>query len=126
MISNNNESLNVLYDKLFKFKNQNSISKTDVISLLAIIIFEKDIFKRNKDIKEFIEEVFNIKYRDYVIASRTMIFARLSRDVYKMDDNKLKEKIINLLSFFYTPSTKPKNNKKKNENDKLDTWLKRL
>ncbi|WP_185748205.1 hypothetical protein [Metaclostridioides mangenotii] len=54
-----------------------------------------------------------------------MIFARLSRDIYKMDEKEIKDKLYVLLEYLNF-SDQNRSNKKQNENDKLDIWLKRL
>lgn len=119
------KKLDSIYNRLDNL-NKNGRDKVDIIALLAIIIYEKDIFKKNKDIKEFIQKVFNITYLDYVISSRTMIFSRISRDVYAMEESKIREITAILMKYFDSNIEKNKSKKKKNENDKLDTWLKRL
>jgi hypothetical protein len=117
------KKLGIINNRLNKL-NKDGQDKADIIALLAIIIYEKDIFLKNKDIKEFITKVFNITYLDYVIESRTSIFSRISKDVYSMNENKIQEVMISLMNFFNIEKSKSK--KKKNENDKLDIWLKRL
>lgn len=100
--------------------------KADVIAIMATLIFGKYLFKRNKELAEFIKEIFDIEYLDYVVASRTMLFARVSKDIYDMDEDELKIKLGSLIGYFDLLTDKKKNKRKKDLNDKMITWLERL
>lgn len=122
-------------------KNINSIlsdfktnkEKTDLaytIGVVTLIVYSKEAFKKNKDIEPFLEKVFNKSFLPYVFRSRTIICAKLGRELTKLNESDLKSVNINLLNYF---EINKKNNahgktqeqkKKRNANDKLDTWLK--
>ncbi|MEB6065003.1 hypothetical protein MXM24_14570 [Enterococcus gallinarum] len=70
---------NELHQKINAIKNEKS--KEYLIGTLSSLIFSKEIFYRNSDIEPFIYDVFGIKYLSYVFRSRTLLFARLTKDV---------------------------------------------
>ncbi len=120
-----------------KIKNKN-IDIFDFLGIVNVLLYSKTIFKRNKEVDEFILEIFDIKLPEYVVKSRTLMVARISRIVFDFEKGQIedkKNKIINSSLFsdedldIMTASDKQaheKPNKKKNENEKLETWLKGL
>ena len=112
-------------------------SKLEVIGAVSILIYSKDIFKKNKDINSFIVDVLQLQYPEYIMKSRTLIVAKVSRYIYLLAPEELLNISSRINTFFdikefselkEIDKIKPTNKKmrKKNENDKLDTWLKGL
>lgn len=75
---------NELQQKINTIKNEKS--KEYLIGTLSSLVFSKELFSRNSDIEPFIYDVFDIKYLSYVFRSRTLLFARLTKDVILNED----------------------------------------
>ncbi|NMH67933.1 hypothetical protein HF072_03940 [Bacillus sp. RO3] len=108
--------------------SNNQANKNYLIGTVTLLIFSTEVFKNNKDIVPFLEEVFNVSYLPYVMKSRTLISAKLGRELFHKNENELE--VINKKLFSYfglnNDSTGSKKKTKKNANDKLDSWLKGL
>lgn len=116
----------------------------DIIGVVSVFILSKDIFAKNKDVDQFIQKVFDIKYANYITKSRTLMVAKVSRNLYYMDEaevislnRKLDEYLKAILENTVVDEKKGdeiidnnrikiKSTKKKNENEKLKIWLKGL
>lgn len=132
------------YLDLVKRIEKTKLDVVDTIGIATVLILSKDFFLKNSDIDRFIQQVFNIKYSNYIFNSRTLIVGRINRDIYCMDedeirklnkaivsyvDNMLKEVAVNQRedgSLKKENTLKNRPNKKKNENEKLKVWLKGL
>lgn len=111
---------------LERYKNIN-FQKTDLISILAIIMFEKTYFNKNKELELFIKEIVGFEYLEYVLKSRTLFFSRVSKDLYFLNEKKCEEIYFNIFNYFNHGKDLDKKNQKKskyNANEKLDAWLK--
>lgn len=78
-----------MYTKLILFRNElknKQIYSYKIIGITCELIFSKEIFPKNKDIVVFLNEVFGITYKDYILKSRTMIVAKLSKFLYSSDE----------------------------------------
>ncbi|MCY8914283.1 hypothetical protein MOE47_09480 [Bacillus atrophaeus] len=114
---------------LNKLLNVN-VDQIDIIGVSVALIYSKDIFKRNGDLKLFLKNVYNLEFLPYVTKSRTLIVARVSKELNKLTEEDLhiiKNKII---SFFDDSNKNTENNvkfsKKNNANTKMKKWLEGL
>lgn len=110
----------------------------DLMGISAALLYSRDFFNRNKDINLFLKEVYDIEFLPYVMRSRTLIVAKITRELNKKEENELKEirtKIINYLNNTAlqddqtNPNEKTEKNKpskKKDANEKLKAWLEGL
>ncbi|CUO13257.1 hypothetical protein EAI89_19105 [Eubacterium sp. am_0171] len=106
----------------------------DLIGIITVLIIKKDVIKKNSDVGEFVNNILKVKFPEYVIRSRTLIAARVSRILLELDDDKIENIKENILKYIdkidiedmNKESSTPKKNKKKNENKKLEKWLKGL
>ena len=57
-----------------------------VIRITSELILSKKVFENNRNIIPFLDKVFDIEFREYVISSRTNIVARTSRIIYQSED----------------------------------------
>ena len=57
-----------------------------VIGITSELILSKKVFENNRIIIPFLDKVFDIEFREYVISSRTNIVARTSRIIYQSED----------------------------------------
>lgn len=62
--------------------------RINLYTIMITAILSKKIFKKNSDIPEFITKL-NLSYKEYVFKSRTLIVARIVREVENADKQKL-------------------------------------
>ena len=106
--------------KLILYRNELKNSKIQTYKLVGIVcelVLSKEIFKNNTDIEDFIIGVFNLKFKDYLYKSRTLLVARLTREILKNDKY---AKQIKLLYKFIVSKIDEDN---MNTNNQLDGWL---
>lgn len=70
------------YRSELKSKN---IARYKLIGITTELILDNELFLKNEDIIPFLDEVCKLEFKDYIIKSRTMIVARTSREIYKLD-----------------------------------------
>lgn len=113
--------------KIVKKLNKQYLDKSDLIGIICFMLYSKDIFHKNRDIVPFLKEVFSISYLQYIINSRTLIVARITKYIYGMNDDEFLNIQNKILKYFKIEEEPLKSkNKKKNANEKLEIWLKRL
>lgn len=115
-----------MYKNLVLYRNElknKTIPKYKLIGIVTELIYSKKIFKRNKDIKTFVNDIFDIELKDYILKSRTMIVAKISKEiVYSENTNLYKSALNNFINNQINIIKKEGNIKdKKNE---FDGWLK--
>lgn len=79
-------------DELTIFRNalkNKYIPKYILCGIMSSMILSKSIFNHNDDIPEFLKEIINVEYKEYVIKSRTLIMARSTREIYNMSSESL-------------------------------------
>nr|DAZ83552.1 MAG TPA: hypothetical protein [Caudoviricetes sp.] len=111
-------------------------SNTDIVEIIGIIttlIITKDVFKKNLEVKEFLSNALGVDFPSYVIRSRTLMAARTSRLLFTVDEEKLYELKNKIFTYIKNNDildeknmSNVKKTKKKNENQKLEKWLKGL
>lgn len=132
------------YLRMLKKIQEPKTDIVDIIGVVSVFILSKDVFLKNKDVEEFIQRVFNLKYATYVTKSRTLMVAKISRNLYYMDENEITslnrrldaylEEVLENIDLDEQKSSeiindsamKKKSARKKNENEKLKVWLKGL
>lgn len=116
------EKIRILILKTRSERN-NEIKKSINYSLLLTFILSKEIFKKNIDIKPFLEEN-NIFLKDYLYGNRTALVARLIRIFEKMEQNEINNfnKSIYDLAFSETLNK----NKGSVKKDKVDNYFDEL
>lgn len=123
MTYQNNDTLQVL---LAQLKNNNN-DKIVLTGVIVHLLTSKEIFKRNIDVKEFLCTCMDIDLPDYVIKSRTLIISRVVRILVSIDNSQIQILISRIQNYFSYPIfEKKKTARRKNENDKLESWLKGL
>ncbi len=115
-----------MYSNLILYRNElknKQVYKYKVIGIVSELIFSKNIFLKNKDIVLFLNDVFNVTYKDYIIKSRTMIVAKISKKI--ISDDNINLYIRNLTYFINTKIDELKENgniiEKRND---FDGWIK--
>ncbi|MGF7049178.1 hypothetical protein J2T13_003686 [Paenibacillus sp. DS2015] len=111
---------------------------SDIIDLFGAsvaLLYSKQAFEKNQDISYFLTEVFGIDFLPYVMRSRTLIVARITKEIKYKNSEELeviKGRIIEYLNKNNTETTLDnissvkKKPKKKDANDKMKTWLEGL
>lgn len=79
-------------------KRENVLPLVNQIPLvLAKIILDKSLIKKNIDLKPISLEISGNVYRDYLFQSRTALFARMTKDVYiNLDRDRQYDLVIRL------------------------------
>ena len=112
-----------MYKELILFRNElknNSIPKYKIIGIVSELLLSRQIFLKNSDIEEFLSEVFGLKFKTYLFKSRTMVVARVTKEIIAMEkDNEYKNK---LYKFVQGKIDELKDNEKKEKNQ-FDGWI---
>lgn len=118
------DELHILLKKL----TDKNLDMVDILGIICSLLYSKSIFKRNQDVEMFLYEVLGMKFLPYVIHSRTLIVARVTKELHKQKDIDIKKIQKSVLNYFNENDALSSNkvNKKKDENEKLKTWLRGL
>lgn len=65
------------------------VPKYKIIGIVSQLIFSTSIFQTNHEIKPFLSDVFGLTFKPYVFKSRTLVVARISKEVSKTTSNEL-------------------------------------
>ncbi|MDU4960220.1 MAG: hypothetical protein E6X17_06115 [Sporomusaceae bacterium] len=115
------------YIEIIKKLNMSRVDLCILMGVISFLIYSKDIFPRNLNVAEFIEDNFKISYPKYVIRSRTLIVAKITRHLYFSDESVIVDVLPKLINYFHIENAAfQKTGRKRNENDKLNTWLEGL
>ena len=97
--------------------------------ILSQVILNHDFIHKNEDLKPFVHNMSNYEYRDYLFKSRTILFARLVKDLYilgQTDSDKSKitnmmhlQKAIRNVKDIDEPESKKIQDKGKNNTNKI-------
>lgn len=98
----------IVRDKIIGLKTKSDIEelRCDLYSILTTVLFSKEDFKSNKDIKNFLDKL-GITLKDYVMKSRTQIIAKVLRIVQKADEEQIK-KFTTQINIFFVNDKKEK------------------
>ncbi|HDR2474539.1 hypothetical protein ABG794_17865 [Enterobacter soli] len=91
-----NNSVEMLHELVFKKPS----SREGFIGLITMVIYSKDIFVKNEDVAMFVKNVFGISFLDYVIRSRTLLCARVTRSLVSMSEDDIKESASKVSIYF--------------------------
>ena len=83
-----------MYKNLILYRNElknKVLPKYKILGIVTEIILSKELFQKNVDLKPFLENVFGVSYKDYVMRSRTMILARTNRIINESPEEKQSE-----------------------------------
>ena len=90
-----------MYKELILFRNElknKFIPKYKLIGIVSELLLSKQIFLKNMDIEDFLMEVFGLKFKAYLYRSRTMIVARVTKEIIAMEkDNEYKNKLYKFI-----------------------------
>jgi len=116
-----------MYNDLVMFRNElknKIIPKYKLIGIVVELVLSRELFPKNSDLKKFTKNIFSIEYKEYVMKSRTMILARLSRLIEQTPDKELNEMKKKLYDFILLALDVYKSNGKTNaEKNPFSGWL---
>lgn len=72
----------MIENNILVFKNElknKIVSKYKLIGISSEVILSFEIFKKNTDLEEFIQDIFSFEFRPYVFKSRTLLVSRVIR-----------------------------------------------
>ncbi|OAB48007.1 hypothetical protein [Paenibacillus antarcticus] len=101
--------------------------RLELYSIVTDVFLSKEYFNKNSDILSFIDEI-NYQYGEYLFKSRTLLLARILRDINKAEKNELLLIMRNLQHLLFNnieSDTKTKDKKSKNYIDSLMEQFKR-
>lgn len=111
-----------LYRSSLKAKN---VPVYQMMGIVSEIILSKTLFKRNSDISDFINKVFDIEFKNYVMKSRTMILARTIRLISNSSDVEYQTYRKKLLTFIEEYYDNNSDNRNKNNHISVSKWVTR-
>ena len=112
-----------MYKKCILFRNElknKNIPTYKIVGIVSELLLSKEIFRANDDIRGFLDEIFSIKFKDYLYKSRTLLVSRTIRVILSIDNqmsykSKLYLFIQKQIDFLSKESPKEKNH--------LDGWI---
>lgn len=76
-------------NELIIYKNELKNShpaRYKVIGIVSEVLLSKELFVKNEEIRDFLKFVMEVEYKEYVMASRTLIVARTVRIIDEFSD----------------------------------------
>lgn len=100
---------------------------TDLIGVNTLILFSKEIFKKNEEIEPYIKEVFDLQFKNYLYRSRTLLIARTNKHIYNLSSEEAREKLKIVKTYLDKENrVEEKNEKKNTAKENLKTWLEKI
>lgn len=115
-----------MYTSLILYRNElknKNIPKYKMIGIVTELIYSKSIFKQNKEIFNFVKTVFNYELKDYILKSRTMIVAKVSRIIVNSENINIYKKELYEFINLQIEEIKKKEDIKDKKNE-FDGWIK--
>ena len=109
-----------MYKNLILYRNElknKVLPKYKILGIVTEIILSKELFQKNVDLKPFLENVFGVSYKDYVMRSRTMILARTNRLINESSEEKQSE-YRKKLNIYIVEMIEKSSNSQKNKTEK--------
>lgn len=123
-----------------KLSNSNLYSERDLedralfIGIIAELVLSKELFKKNDDLSEFVEGIFEVEFLEYLFRSRTLLLSRIIRLVETADKRLLHMFISKTFDFIDKESNDRvteveegypvKRGKKKSNIETIESWRK--
>jgi len=87
------DNYNTLNNIIHLYRNQ-KVSKETFIGAIVCLLLDKQTFKSNNEVGEFINLILNIQIPTYMVRSRTLMVARVCRIINGLDTKNI-EKLSN-------------------------------
>ena len=110
-------------EELITFRNELKSKKPSRYKLIGIsseLILSKELFNKNIDIESFIEYDFEVKFKEYLFASRTSLVARTTRLIFKSNEDQYISYKRRLSNFLNDVINQNEDSIRKNT---FDSWL---
>ena len=81
----------LLEEKLILFRNElknKTIYNYKLSGIVLELLFSKKVFPKNIEIKKFVEEIFNLKLKDYIFKSRNSVGIKISKLMQPSDSGR--------------------------------------
>ena len=114
-----------MFTNLLLFRNElknKNMPKYKLIGIVVELLLSKDIFKRNSNIATFLKDVFDIELKEYILKSRTMIVAKVCRDIHNSNNLSSAQKRLYDFVGLEIEQLKKSGNVKPKKNE-FDGWL---
>ncbi|HAL08898.1 MAG TPA: hypothetical protein DCO67_02900 [Staphylococcus sp.] len=106
------------FNENLKKKISNNYKPQDVKIILpgiiAEIVFNKEVFKKNIELKEF-TKIFDNEYADYLYKARPLLFARLIKEFMEISEEKELLIYVNKIEKYLNLNIEKPENVKKNK-----------
>lgn len=93
-------------------------------TVLSIIVFSKEYYSHNDELRQFTENVLNINYKDYLFKSRTLLYSRIIKDFY-INNQDVKSLVIKINDFIERESDNNNNRMKNHQITKISNSKKK-
>lgn len=117
-----------MYKKLVLYRNElkNSMVPTyKLIGITAELLLSREIFPKNSQIEDFLNDVFRVKYKTYVMKSRTLMVARCCKVISTCEEKEYNIYKRGILKFVNQEiELMKKESDIKSEKNQFDGWLK--
>lgn len=111
-----NNLTNIFIKNKITAKNISNLSNI-FPAVIASIIFSKEMFKHNDDIKAFTNDQLKLDYKEYVFAARPYLYSRIINDIY-IKDSSLHSNMIIVQEFIKSYNNQSKKIEKKERSHK--------
>ena len=115
-----------MYTSLILYRNElknKNVPKYKIIGIVTELIYSRVIFNKNKEIFNFIKDVFGIELKDYILKSRTMIVAKVSRVIINSENvTECKKELYEFINLQI--EILKKNEDIKDKKNEFDGWIK--
>lgn len=115
-----------MYKKLVLYRNElknNSVPRYKTVGIATEILLSKEIFTKNSEISDFLEAVFSIQYKEYVMKSRTLIVARCCRIILNSDEKEYLSQKKKLFQFINNKIDELKQEDSQKVKNQFDGWI---
>lgn len=107
-----------------------NVSKVTFLGAIICLLMNKELFKRNSDVNDFITSIFNIAMPVYATRSRTLMVAKICRVIVSYNDEKIKKASNNTCVYINGVSksevkikSSSLNKNKNNALDNMNMWI---
>lgn len=86
-------------NNISQFYRNSKVSKEAFIGIIVSLLLDKQLFRTNSDVGEFIKFIFDIELPLYTLRSRTLMLARICKIINDTDDKSLENQIKRTYTF---------------------------
>lgn len=116
-----------MYKNLVLYRNElknNIVPKYKTIGIVAELLLSKEIFTKNSEIEAFLANIFMVRYKGYVMKSRTLMVARCCKIISRSEDKEYNIYKKKLFIFINEEIERAKEEQNiKTEKNQFDGWV---